>query len=337
MKVFVTGHNGYIGVHLVQLLKDAGHHVTGCDINLFEGCEFESFTKPDNELIKDIRDLTVDELRGYDCIMHLAAISNDPMGEMNPDITFSINREGTINLAKNAKKARVTRFLLSSSCSIYGKGEKLDLDEKDKVNPLTAYATSKIDSENAISTLADDNFTPVYLRNATAYGFSPMLRIDLVVNNLLACAFAKGDIRIMSDGSPWRPLIHCKDIARAFVAFLTAPKENIYNKKINIGNNKENYQVKNIADKVKSLIPKAKIVYTGEMVKDPRNYRVNFDLLSVVLPDFKLEYDLKKGMNELYDKYIEHNFNINDFEGDRYVRLRTLKNRMKLLLYNEIL
>ena len=264
--------------------------------------------------------------------MHLAAISNDPMGEINPAATYSINREGTINLAKNAKEAGVARFLLSSSCSIYGKGEKLDLNEKDKVNPLTAYATSKIDSENAISTLADDNFTPVYLRNATAYGFSPMLRIDLVVNNLLACAFARGDIRIMSDGSPWRPLTHCKDIARAFVAFLTAPKENIYNKKINIGNNKENYQIKNIADKVKSLIPKANIVYTGEVGEDPRNYRVNFDLLSEVLPDFKLEYDLDRGMNELYDKYAKHNFNINDFEGDRYVRLRTLKNRMKLLL-----
>lgn len=332
MKVFVTGHNGYIGVHLVQLLKDAGHHVTGCDINLFEGCEFESFTKPDNELIKDIRDLTVNELRGYDCIMHLAAISNDPMGEMNPDITFSINREGTINVAKKAKKAGVARFLLSSSCSIYGKGEKLDLDEKNKVNPLTAYATSKIESENAISKLAGDNFTPVYLRNATAYGFSPMLRIDLVVNNLLACAFARGDIRVMSDGSPWRPLIHCKDIARTFVAFLTAPEENIHNKKINIGSNKENYQVKDIVDKIKSLIPKANIVYTGEIGEDPRNYRVNFDLLSEVLPDFKLEYDLDKGIKELYCKYKAHGFNIDDFEGNQYVRFRTLRNRMELLL-----
>jgi nucleoside-diphosphate-sugar epimerase len=330
MKVFVTGHKGYIGVHLVNLLKQYGHTVTGCDLALFDGCEWETYTKPDTELIKDVRTLTVQEMTGHDCVMHLAAISNDPMGDLNPDTTYSINRDGSIRLAQLAKEAGVPRYLFSSSCSIYGQGEKLDLDERDPLNPLTAYATSKIETEKAVRQLSDDSFCPAFLRNSTAYGHSPMLRIDLVVNNLLACAVARGDIRIMSDGSPWRPLIHCKDIARAFIAFMEAPREAIFNKAINIGANSENYQVKDVGDRVKSLIPAASIVYTGEVGADPRNYRVNFDLLYQLLPDFKLEYNLTSGMEELYQKYREHNFKLSDFEGDQFVRFRTLKKRLDL-------
>lgn len=244
MKIFVTGHNGYIGPHLVSLLKEAGHSVTGCDINLFEEAKIAELVPPDSELVKDIRDLTVGDLKGHDCIMHLAAISNDPMGDLNPEITYSINREGSINLGELSKAAGVKRFLFSSSCSIYGKGVNNDLDETAAINPLTAYAISKIDVEKKLTEMADENFCPIFLRNSTAYGYSPMFRIDLVVNNLLACAVSKGDIRIMSDGQPWRPLIHCKDIARAFVEFASVPQEKINAKAINIGSNEENYQVK---------------------------------------------------------------------------------------------
>jgi nucleoside-diphosphate-sugar epimerase len=331
MKIFATGHRGFIGAHLVDVLKQDGHKVVGCDIGLFENCNWEPLVTPDHELVKDIRKIDAYDLNGCDCVMHLAAISNDPMGEMNAQLTFDVNRDASIHLAKTAKSAGVPRFLFAGSCSIYGKGEKLDLDETDSLNPLTAYARSKIESEQALSKLADNSFTPVYLRNATAYGHSPMLRMDLVVNNLLGSAMSYGEIRIQSDGSPWRPLIHCRDIARAFAAFAKAPKESIHNKAVNVGGNAENYQVRDVGDQVQRLIPSAKVVYTGEVGADPRNYRVNFDLLSRLLPDFKLQYRLESGMEELYRKMVEHGFGKQDFEGDRFVRLRTLKSRFHLL------
>jgi nucleoside-diphosphate-sugar epimerase len=331
MKVFVTGHKGYIGVHLVELLKLAGHTVTGCDLGLFDGCAWENIVPADRELSKDVREVTLSDLAGHDCVMHLAAISNDPMGEVNAAATYAINRDASINIAQLAKKAGVPRYLFAASCSVYGAGEKLDLDEADPLNPLTAYAKSKIETEKAVSSLADDNFTPAYLRNATAYGHSPMLRIDLVVNNLLACAVATGEIRIMSDGQPWRPLIHCRDIARAFVAFMDAPKERIHNRAVNVGSNPENYQVKDIGDRVKSLVPRSRITYTGEIGSDPRNYRVKFDLLTKLLPDFKLQYNLTSGMEELHRKLVEHGFSKRDWDGDQFVRLRVLKHRLSML------
>jgi nucleoside-diphosphate-sugar epimerase len=335
MKVFVTGHKGYIGAHLVDLLKQAGHTVTGCDLGLFDGCMWDEVVPTDRDLGKDVRDVTLNDVAGHDCVMHLAAISNDPMGEVNAAATYAINRDASIRIAQLAKKAGVPRYLFAASCSVYGAGEKLDLEEDDPLNPLTAYAKSKIETEQAVSALADDNFTPVYLRNATAYGYSPMLRIDLVVNNLLACAVATGEIRIMSDGSPWRPLIHCRDIAHAFIAFMNAPKERIHNKAVNVGGNTENYQVRDIGDGVKRLIPSAKIVYTGEVGADPRNYRVKFDLLNTLLPDFKLQYNLTSGMEELHRKLVDHGFSKKDWDGDQFVRLRTLKKRLNLLEHAE--
>jgi len=331
MKVFVTGHRGYIGVHLVELLKQQGHQVTGCDLGLFEGCAWESFPSADRQLIKDTRSITPHDLEGHDCVMHLAAMSNDPMGAIDAAITYQVNRDASIRIARIAKGVGVPRFLFAGSCSIYGAGKSLDLDEEAPFNPLTAYAHSKIESEKAISALADESFSPVFLRNATAYGHSPMLRIDLVVNNLLGSALAYGQIRIQSDGTPWRPLIHCRDIARAFVALAKARKEVVHNRAINVGANSENYQVKDVGDQVKRLIPSAQVVYTGEVGADPRNYRVNFDLLYRLLPDFRLEYDLQRGMEELHRKMLEHGFSKADFEGDRFVRLRMLKKRFDLL------
>lgn len=325
MKILVTGHKGYIGPHLISILKAAGHTVTGCDINLFEDAKIAKLLPPDKELNKDIRDLTVEDIKGHDCIMHLAAISNDPMGNLNPEITYSINREGSINLARLSKKAGVKKFLFSSSCSIYGKGVNNDLDETAAVNPLTPYAISKIEVEKQLAEMADKGFCPVFLRNSTAYGYSPVFRIDLVVNNLLACAITKGDIRIMSDGEPWRPLIHCKDIARVFAELAQAPVEKIFAKAINIGANEENFQVKDVAAIVQKLIPSANVVFTGEVGNDPRDYRVNFDLLYKILPDFKLEYTLQSGMEDLFEKLKLIHFSQNDFDGERFTRLKLLK------------
>jgi nucleoside-diphosphate-sugar epimerase len=331
MKVLVTGHRGYIGVHLVHLLKARGHHVVGCDLDLFVGCNWEPIPEPDREIIADFRSLGAGDLTGVDCVMHLAAISNDPMGDLDPEITRAINARGSIALARAAKTAGVPRFLLSSSCSIYGQAEGRPLAEEDALNPVSVYAESKIVAEDGIAALADAEFSPACLRNATAYGHSAMLRIDLVVNNLLGCAVAKGDIRIMSDGTPWRPLIHCKDIARAFVAFLEAPRAVIHNQRVNIGGDAENYQVRDIAALVQRLVPGTAIVYTGEVGKDPRDYRVDFAKLGRLLPDFRLDYTLASGMEELLARYRANDFAAADFDGDRFVRLRSLRHRLDRL------
>jgi nucleoside-diphosphate-sugar epimerase len=267
-------------------------------------------------------------LEGYDCVCHLAAISNDPMGDLDEQLTYDTNRDGSIELARRAKRAGVPRYLFSGSCSVYGKGEKLDLDETAAFNPVSAYAVSKVETEKQVAPLADQNFSPVFLRNSTAYGHSPNLRIDLVVNNLLACAIARGDIRIMSDGSPWRPLVHCHDIARAFVLFAGAPREKVHCLAVNIGANEQNYQVRDVGNAVARLVPEARIVYTGEVGPDPRNYRVKFDKLYSLFPDFRLKYNLQSGLEELLQKYREHHFSLKDFEGDQFVRLRSLKRKL---------
>jgi nucleoside-diphosphate-sugar epimerase len=328
MKILVTGHRGFIGPHLVRHLKERGHEVTGVDLCHFDDCAWEPLPQADREIHDDFRSLTEADLRGYDCICHLAAISNDPMGDLDPQLTFATNRDGSIELARRARAAGVPRYLFSGSCSIYGKGEKLDLDEEAAFNPVSAYAVSKVETERDVRPMADSKFSPAFLRNATAFGYSPNLRIDLVANNLLACAVARGDIRIMSDGTPWRPLIHCEDIARAFVVFAEAPTELIHNQSVNVGANDQNYQVRDVGDVVQKLVPTAKVVYTGETGPDPRNYRVKFDKLNRMFPNFKLRWNLRTGMEELLKKYREHNFSLKDFEGDQFVRLRTLKKQL---------
>jgi len=331
MRVFVTGHRGYIGAHLVELLKAEGHSVTGCDLGLFDGCEWEPLVPADLELRRDVRGLAENDLEGHDAVMHLAAISNDPMGELDAELTYAVNLHGSVRLAELAKRAGVPRYLFSSSCSIYGAGADRDLDESAAVNPLTAYAVSKVETEKRVAALAGKEFSPVFLRNSTAYGHSRNLRVDLVANNLLACAFTRGEIRIQSDGTPWRPLVHCRDIARAFIACACAPRDRVHNAVVNIGGNGENCRVRDVADAVKRLVPNASVVYTGEVGADPRNYRVNFDLLGRLLPEFRLSRTLATGLEELHRKFVEHRFSLADFEGDRFVRLRTLRKRMRLL------
>ena len=328
MRILITGHRGYIGPHLVKQLQERGHFVTGVDIGYFDNCPWEPLPRADSEMQSDFRLLTERELEGHDCICHLAAISNDPMGDLDPTLTYETNRDGSIELARKAKRAGVPRFLFSGSCSVYGKGEKLDLDETAIFNPVSAYADSKVATEREVAPLADKSFSPAFLRNATAYGHSPNLRIDLVANNLLACAIARGDIRIMSDGSPWRPLVHCYDIAQAFVVFAEAPQLLIHNQAVNIGANNQNYQVKDVGDAVQRLVPSAKVVYTGEVGPDPRNYRVNFDKLGRLFPEFKLRYNLQTGLQELLASFKQHHFSLKDFEGNQFVRLRSLKQRL---------
>jgi nucleoside-diphosphate-sugar epimerase len=331
LKVFVTGHRGFIGSHLVDVLREEGHHVVGCDLNLFQGCEWYPPTPSHEELVKDVRDVTPRDLDGIDAVMHLAAISNDPMGDLDEQLTLDVNFHGSVHLAKTAKRAGVERFLFAGSCSVYGKGASPSMTEEDDLAPLTAYARSKVDSEREISKLADATFSPVFLRNATAFGDSPMLRIDLVANNLLACALARGDIRIMSDGSPWRPLIHCRDIARAFVALARAPRDRVHNQVVNVGDNGDNYRVRDVADGVQKLVPSASVVYTGEVGSDSRDYRVNFDRLRTLLPDFRTEFNLTSGLQHLHASLIKNGFDRAAFDGDRFVRLRSIRKRLDML------
>ncbi len=329
-RVFVTGHLGYIGAQLVDVLKAAGHYVTGCDINLFEECLCAPFTPADHHLIRDICTVAPRDLEGYDCVMHLAAISNDPMGELDAQITQKINYHGTVALAQAAKQAGVPLFLFASSCSIYGTADHVDIRETDATAPLTNYAASKIQSEEALISLSDERFQVGLLRNATAYGFSPRLRIDLVVNNLLASALAYGEMRVMSDGTPWRPLIHCRDIARAFLAWMDFPPKEIA-LALNIGSNSENYQVRDIVQKIQPHLPLAKVVFTGEIGADPRNYRVNFDLLQKKIPQFQCSYTLEQGIVELLEQFHHLGFSSQDFESGRFVRLQVLKRKSEAI------
>lgn len=332
MKIFVTGHRGYIGSLLVSQLQTQGHFVTGCDLCLYKNSEYSLIVKPNKEYVRDIRSLTPQHLEGHDGIMHLAALSNDPMGAINPKLTESINRDAAVHLARIAKQARVPRYLFSSSCSIYGQNiEGMDLNETAPLHPQSVYARTKIEAEKEIALLADSNFSPVFLRNSTAYGDSPMLRLDLMVNNLMACAFTTGEIHILSDGSPWRPLVHVKDIARAFIAFLQAPREKIHNQAINIGRNEENYQVRQVASRISKIFPKARITYSPKANIDSRNYRVNFDLLSTILPDFQFEYSLDLALNELHRSFVEHKLSLQDFRDGKFERIVSLKNQLDTL------
>lgn len=324
MNVLVTGDRGYIGSVLVPLLIHSGHRVVGFDTEFFK-TEVTPLKNSYRKITKDIREITKSDLRDINAIIHLSALSNDPMGEIDPYLTQEINFKSTIKLAKLAKKMNVGRFLFSSSCSIYGIAKEGKVDEKSPVNPLTAYAKSKIDTENGLIKLASSSFCVGIMRNSTVYGFSPKFRNDLVVNNLVTTALAFGEIRIMSDGTPWRPLIDVRDLSRIFEEFLIVDKDKINGKIINIGFDENNFQVKDIVSLVQKHIPDCKVVYTGEHGKDTRSYKVSFKKFRSLFPNIKQEWNLDKSIEDMVRNLKKINFNKKDFESGIYTRLSVLK------------
>jgi len=324
MRVLVTGHNGYIGSVMVPVLQAAGHEVLGLDTFFYEDCTFGEDFHRVPALRKDVRDVTLADLQGFDAIVHLAALSNDPLGDLKPEWTYDINHAASVRLAKLAKEAGVQRFLYASSCSMYGAaGEEL-VTEEAPLSPLTAYAVSKVRTEKDLSKLADESFSPVFMRNATAYGVSPRLRADLVLNNLVCWAHTTGKVRILSDGTPWRPIVHVEDIANAFAAALVAPREAIHNQAFNVGVNGENYQIRDLAEIVQETVPGCSVEYAGQGEPDQRSYRVDFSKLARTL-DFKPRWNARLGAQELYLALRRIGLSVEDFQGQKYIRLKRLK------------
>jgi len=326
MRVIVTGHLGYIGTVLTQMLRQAGHDVLGIDCDLYQGCDFGDPPEPVPSIRRDIRDVRPEDLAGADAIAHLAALSNDPVGDLDPACTYAINYEATVRLGRLAKEMGIQRFVFSSSCSVYGAadGETL-LDEHASRNPVTAYGISKAKAEDGLSELADARFAPTFLRNATAYGVSPRLRSDLVVNNLAGHAFLSGKVLLKSDGLAWRPIVHIRDIAQAFVAVLDAPADRVRNETFNVGQNSENYRIRELADMSQAIIPNSTVEYAKGASGDARCYRVDCSKIGRVLPTFVPAWNARRGIAELYTAYRTHSLQAEHFEGDRFVRIKHVR------------
>jgi nucleoside-diphosphate-sugar epimerase len=325
MKVLVTGHTGYIGAVLVPMLLEAKHAVTGLDTDFFAGCDFNGGLVDVPAISRDLRDVALEDLKGFDAVIHLAALSNDPLSDLNPECTYEINHRASVRLAELAKAAGVTRFLFSSSCSLYGLAAGADfLAEDAAFNPVTPYGESKVLVERDVSCLADDKFTPTHLRNATAYGVSPRLRADLVVNNLVGFAYTTGEVLIASDGTPWRPLVHVEDICRAFLAILQAPRELVHNQAFNVGQTKENYQIRDIAAMVEETVPGSRVKYAEGGGPDLRCYRVNCDKIARTLPAFRPQWTVRRGIEQLYEAYKDCALTLQEFTGTRYIRIKHL-------------
>ena len=330
MRVLVTGHNGYVGTVMMPMLIAANHEVVGLDTNLYEGSTFGEDTKRDFlEINKDVRDVEMADLEGFDAIIHLAGLSNDPLGDLNPELTYDINHRASVRLAEMAKKMGVQRFIFSSSCSNYGAGVNDWLDETSAFNPVTPYGRSKVMVEQDVAKLADDNFSPTFLRSGPAYGVSARLRFDLVLNNLAAWAFTTGLVYLKSDGTPWRPIVHISDMSRAFMAAMEAPRELIHNEAFNVGRSSENYQIRQIAQIVAETIPGSRVEFAEGASADKRNYRVNCDKIVNTLPGYQPQWTAKKGAEELYAAYQKVGLELEEFEGPRYRRLKHIKSLME--------
>jgi nucleoside-diphosphate-sugar epimerase len=325
MRVLITGHNGYIGSVLTPLVRAAGHDVVGLDTFLFEGTTFGKNGDQIESLRMDLRDVEVNDLRGFDAVMHLAALSNDPLGNVNPQLTYDINHLGSVRLASLAKQAGIKRLIFASSCSLYGVAGDEMLKEDAAFNPITPYGVSKVLFEQDVAKLADDDFSPTFLRNSTAYGVSPRLRADVVVNNLVAVAFTTGEVVIQSDGTPWRPLVHIEDITRAFVAVLHAPRELVHNEAFNVGRSAENYQVRDLGDLVEEVVPGSKVRYAEGGGPDPRCYKVDCSKIARVLPEFQPEWTVRRGMEQLRDAFKANGLTREDLDGDKFFRIKRIR------------
>lgn len=325
MRVGVTGSHGYIGAVMVPMLIEEGHEVIGIDTDLYGKCTYGDGLREIPLIRKDIRDLSQSDFVGFDAIIHLAGLSNDPLGNLNPGLTYEINHEASVRLARFAREAGVARFLFSSSCSTYGAAGDQILDENAVFNPVTPYGESKVFVERDVAKLADSRFSPVFLRNATVYGVSPRLRFDLVLNNLVAWAYATGLVYLKSDGSPWRPIVHVEDVSRAFIVALRAPRELVHNQAFNVGINEENYKIRDLAEIVKETVPGCRIEYAKDAGPDTRCYRVNFSKMTNTFPDFRPSWNARRGAEQLFEAYRKQGVTLEEFEGPRYKRIDHIK------------
>lgn len=330
MKVLVTGHLGYIGSVLCPMLLERDHHVVGLDTDLFKACTFVGSLAETRNLAKDTRDVTlqdlrVDHIRGFDAVIHLAGLSNDPLGDYRPELTAEINLDASVALARLAKRAGVQRFLFASSCSNYGASGDDFLTESSSFNPVTPYGASKAEVEKAVAPMADETFSPTFLRASTAYGLSPRIRFDLVVNNLTAWAFTTGEVHLKSDGSPWRPIVHVEDIARAYVAALEADRTLVHNEAFNVGQTTENYQIREIAEIVRDVVPGSTVGFADGAAPDKRNYRVDCNYIARKLRSFKPQWTCRRGVEQLYDAYASTGLSLQEFEGEKFMRIAHIK------------